>query len=95
MALADSTNLCADPTFQGRVRAALISTCIAIASEAWTTAFHRERQTYAASVMNSPDTYKLLFANSVATDPTSLAAANVKLKWMHGRSGSGEDGSGL
>lgn len=65
----DANFLCQDPGFQGRIRAALISYCIVVSKEGWSVPFHQERAQYASQVLNSPDTYKLLFSNTVATDP--------------------------
>ena len=73
----DQNMLSTDTTFQGRVRAALILACVSIANEGWAVAFHRERSTYAAQVLNSPDTYKTLFANSVATDASVISDATA------------------
>lgn len=64
----DKYQLAQDPTFQNRVKTSLIAACISIKNEAVGTGFHRERETYVVSVMNSPDSYKVLFANAVATD---------------------------
>jgi len=71
----DSYVLSTDAAFQNRVRSSLIYTCIAIENEGWAIAFHRERETFAAQAINSPDTYKQIFANSVATDPSCLGDA--------------------
>lgn len=71
----DMDQLRLDPTFQGRIRAALISLCLGASNEAWTVPFHRERQMFAVSVLNSPDNFVNLFASSVATDATVIADA--------------------
>lgn len=79
MALSDSFQISQDPTFQGRVQAALLTACVNIANEGWAIAFHRERATFASQILSttqSPNPYYLLFANSVATDPTCVSAAN-------------------
>jgi hypothetical protein len=73
----DSYQLSTDPTFQNRVRSSLVAACISIVNEGWAVAFHRERDTFAVQVMNAPDTYKLLFANAVATDASCLADATA------------------
>lgn len=75
MALLDSANLAADPTFQNRVLTALLTACVDISNEGWTVAFHRERSTFAVGVQNNPTIYKSLFAGTVATDPTCLSQA--------------------
>jgi hypothetical protein len=64
-----------DTTFQGRVRASMISACIAIINEGWTVAFHRERSTFAVQVVNAPDSFMPLFAGGVATDTTVISDA--------------------
>ena len=64
----DSYILSTDTTFQNRVRSALIHECVLIEKEGWDVPFHQERETFAAQAMNSPDTYKTIFANSIATD---------------------------
>lgn len=80
MALADQYQLTQDPTFQNRVGAALFQACVNIASEGWTTAFHRERAIFAATVLAntaSPNPYIQLFVNTVANDPTCISAATA------------------
>lgn len=67
--------LSTDPTFQNRVRASMVAAAISVTTEAWTVAFHRERDTYAVAILNSPDSYKLLFANAVATDANCISDA--------------------
>jgi hypothetical protein len=71
----DMNMLSTDTTFQGRVRASLIAASVAITNEGWAVAFHRERATYAVQILNSPDTYKLLFADSAATDASVISDA--------------------
>ena len=73
----DQQFLSADPVFQNRVRQSLIAACVAIKSEAVTTAFHRERETYLTQVMSSPDSFKLVWAQSVATNATVIADATT------------------
>lgn len=73
----DQNILAGDPNFQGRVRAALISACISISNEGWAVAFHRERSTFASQILNAPDTYKFLFANTVATDTAVISDATA------------------
>lgn len=64
-----------EATFQNRVRAAMLVAAISITTEADSVTWHRERQTYAVSVINAPDTFKMLFANTVATDASVAGAA--------------------
>ena len=73
----DQNMLSTDAGFTGRVRASMIAAAISITTAAWTEAFHRERQTYAVAILNAPDTYKTLFANSVATDANVISDATA------------------
>lgn len=73
----DKFQLAQDSTFQNRVRTSLIAACISIKNEGAGVAFHRERETYLVSVMNSPDSYKVLFANAVATDASVINDATA------------------
>jgi len=74
----DMNQLSLDPTFQGRVGAALFAACVAISNEGWAVAFHRERSTFCVQILSnttSPNPYVTLFANSVATDTSCIADA--------------------
>lgn len=71
----DQQFLAADATFQNRVRQSLIAACIAIKSEGGVVAFHRERETYVAAVMNGADNFKLIFAQAVAANVTVISDA--------------------
>jgi hypothetical protein len=71
----DMNVLQTDAGFVGRVRASMIAQSIAITNEGWTVAFHRERDSYAVQVLNSPDTFKQLFANAAATAPNVVTDA--------------------
>jgi hypothetical protein len=74
----DQQLLASDATFQNRVRQSLIAACAAIKSESPTTvAFHRERETYLQGIMNAPDTYKIIFAQAVATNASVIGDATV------------------
>jgi hypothetical protein len=73
----DMNLLSTDPGFQGRVRASMVAASIAVTTEAWTVAFHRERQIQAVQILNSPDTFKLLFASTVATDASVISDATT------------------
>jgi microcompartment protein CcmK/EutM len=73
----DKQLLSADPVFQNRVRQALLTACTSIKNEAVTTAFHRERETFLIGVINSPETFKVLFANTVANDALVIGDATV------------------
>lgn len=69
--------LSTDTTFTNRVRASLVAACVSIVNEARTTAYHRERETYAVSILNSPDAFKTLFATTVATDALVIGDATA------------------
>jgi hypothetical protein len=71
----DMNQLRLDQTFQGRVRAAIISLCLTASGEAWTVPFHRERQQFAVNFLNNPDTYIQNFASSVACNSAVIADA--------------------
>lgn len=74
----DENQLSQDPIFQGRVQASLVAACVAIANEAWTVPFHRERSTFAAQILSATggqSPYVTLFSNSVSTDPNVIADA--------------------
>lgn len=73
----DKQLLSQDATFQSRVKMALVAACIQIKSEAVTTAFHRERETFLTAVMNSPDTFKANAATGVATDALVIGDATA------------------
>lgn len=53
----------------------MLAASIAITTEAWTVAFHRERQTQAVGILNNPDSFKVLFASTVATDANVISDA--------------------
>lgn len=74
----DQWQLSQDPTFQGRVQEALISTCVAIGTEGWAVAFHRERAGFCVSVLSAgtnQSQYVTEFANSVSTDSNVISDA--------------------
>lgn len=74
----DMAVLAGDSTFQNRVRSAMIAGAVSVIAENKSTVvFHRERETYAVQALNSPEAYKILFANAVATDPTVIADATA------------------
>ena len=82
--ISDMNMLSTDTGFQGRVRASMIAASIAITTESRTTVpFHREREAFAVQILNAPDSFKSLFANSVATDASvsgdATAAGTVVL----------------
>jgi hypothetical protein len=55
----------------------MIAACISIKNEAVTVAFHRERETFVVACTNQPDTFKLIFAQSVATNASVIGDATV------------------
>jgi hypothetical protein len=71
----DQQFLAADPAFQNRVRQSLLAQSIAVKTEAVTTAFHRERETFAVAVINNPDSFKTIVAQSVATNAAVISDA--------------------
>lgn len=74
----DSQLLASDPTFQNRVRQSLIVQCLnAQVEDPNTVPFHRERETWAAAVMNSPDSYKETVACAVAGSLACVQDATV------------------
>jgi hypothetical protein len=74
---ADSFNLSINGTFQNRVQVSLISACVNISSEGWTVAFHRERASFCAQVLQSPALFVPLFSNAAATDANVLSDATA------------------
>lgn len=71
----DKHFLQSDTQFQNRVRASLVAAAVNIANEGWAVVFHKQRADRAALILLSPDTYKLLFAASVATDANCIGDA--------------------
>src|SRR5258708_19294811 len=75
--LSDSNVLSGEAGFIGRVRQSMINTANTIKVEAVTTAFHRERETYAVAILNAPDNYKQNFANIAAGDASVISDATA------------------
>lgn len=76
----DRFQLSQEITFQNRVQAALIATCVSIANEGWTVPFHRERASFAAQILAGSSgsvNYVTLFSNSVATDANVIGDATA------------------
>lgn len=74
----DRYQLAQDATFQNRVQAALLATCVSIANEGWAIAFHRERASFASNILSNSNVsinYPAMFSNSVATDATVISDA--------------------
>jgi len=68
---ADQAILAVEPTFQNRVRQSLVAASISIANEGWTVgSIHRQREQRASAILNSPDSFKPLYAIAAATDAT-------------------------
>jgi hypothetical protein len=75
---ADQAILSSDPTFKNRVRQSMVAACISISNEGWAGGgIHRQRIDFATKVLGVPDSYKQLFAISVATDASVIADATV------------------
>ena len=82
MSLADQNVLQNNTTFQGRVAASMVAAAIAIAGEAPTAGaggawLHRVRANLGAQILAGPAAFQLLFAESVATDPSVIGDATV------------------
>jgi hypothetical protein len=73
----DQVFLSSDPQFQNRVRQSLINFSITTKGEATTVAYHRERETYAVSVLGNPDLFKVVTAQAVAANSAVIADATV------------------
>lgn len=72
----DQQFLAADPTFQNRVRQSLLNACIAVKAESpITTPFHREREAFCVGVITAPDSFKVIVAQSVATNASVIGDA--------------------
>jgi hypothetical protein len=78
----DSAVLSTDTTYQNRVKVALVAACVNISAEVITgltgatpIAVHLKRANYCATVLAAPDSFKVLFALTVATDANVLADA--------------------
>jgi hypothetical protein len=72
----DQYVLAQEATFQQRVRSSMIAAAVAIYNEAWSQT-HARRAALAVAIMNTPDSYKALFANTVATDTTCSNAVQA------------------
>jgi hypothetical protein len=67
----DKYILSTDPTFQSRVRAALMTYCATVITEvAANVAYHKERITRAVAIVNGPDGFKSLYANAAGAGRT-------------------------
>ena len=73
----DQAILAADQLFINRVREALVATCVAVTTEATTTAYHYKRVAFATAVLNNPVSYATLFAYTVATDANVISDATA------------------
>jgi hypothetical protein len=71
----DKQILSTDPTYQNRVRQALVGAIISIKNEGTTVAYHRERETYGVQVMANPDNYKVIWAQAVSDDANVIGDA--------------------
>ena len=68
MALIDDYALSTDNSFIQRVKMAIISTAIAVQSEAISTANHSQRSSYAILVLANPDRYAQIMAPGMTVD---------------------------
>ncbi len=74
----DQALLAADPTYQNRVRQSMVAACISISNEGWAGgSIHKQRIDQAQKILNAPDSYKQIFAISVATDAGVIGDATV------------------
>jgi hypothetical protein len=73
----DQALLSADPTFQNRVKESLAASCVAIANEGFAVVNHKKRADYCAGVLAAPDSFKVIFAVTVATDTNVIADATA------------------
>lgn len=71
----DSAVLSSDPSFQNRTRESLLAACISIANEGFAILNHKKRADFCAAVVLTPESYKVLFADMIATDTNVLADA--------------------
>lgn len=78
----DSAVLSSDATFQNRVRQSLVSACVTVSTEAVTGLtgsmpldLHKRRVNFCALVLAAPDSFKTLFADTVAVNATVLNEA--------------------
>lgn len=73
----DSSFLATDTLFQNRVKEAMAATCISIANETFAVANHKKRADFCSTILFAPETYKVLFSVTVATDVTVLNQATT------------------
>lgn len=71
----DSAILSTDATFQNRTRESLLAACISIANEGFAVLNHKKRADFCAAIVLVPETYKVLFADMIATDANVLSDA--------------------
>jgi hypothetical protein len=77
MSLADEALLATDLTFQSRVRAAMLETCLAVAFESAATTNHQIRVFLAGICINDQPGWAMKFAGLVATDANVISDATV------------------
>src|SRR4051794_12927291 len=73
----DKYILSTDAGFQHRVREALLAYCAQVAGETATTPFHTTRIQRAVAVINQPDSFMSLYANSVSMDTAVINDATA------------------
>lgn len=72
---ADKAILSSDTTFQNRVREVIAANCISIANEGFAVVNHKKRADFCVLILFTPDSYKTLFAITMATDTSVIADA--------------------
>lgn len=81
MALVDDYDLTQNDVYLHRIQMALVSTAIAIQSEATNTANHSARSAFAMQVLTNPIGYAKLMAPGMAADgATTAASTDAQLK---------------
>jgi hypothetical protein len=77
MALADEALLATDPTFQSRVRAAMVEQAAAVGFEANSVTNHSNRLSYAVMAIENLAVQAGIIANLVATDANCISDATA------------------
>jgi hypothetical protein len=76
--LNDESVLANDPVFLARVRQSIITQAVNISSDGLTTpAINAERHRQVVSILTSPDSWKVLFAQTIVTQSTVINPATV------------------
>lgn len=75
--LNDQVVLSNDTLFIQRTRQALILVAINISTDGLTTGINLKRHAQAQSIMDNPDSWKALFSDAIATQPSTINPATV------------------